>query len=245
MLRDFRILIVDDSSPSRLVISKVLSEILKGAQLDVVSSGADALEKIASTPYDLIILDLGLPDISGLQVLDTISHSELDCPVITISDESSQEFLSKSLEKGAVQYLTKPVNKNQLISVLKEVFDLDNDSRFKQILVVDDEKINLKLLSVLLQKNGYFVTLASRGQEAIDLNDAHRFDAILMDIRMPEMSGIEASEIIYGKTPDVPIIAVTAGSSRKISSSGMRSKHGCASHFSTCQLWSSSTSVMV
>jgi CheY-like chemotaxis protein len=209
-LGEFHILVVDDASPSRLLITKVCSELMPQAKVEMVSSGQEALQQLESTPYDLMILDLGLPDISGLQVLGAIKEKGLDLSVVTISDESSQKYLVQSLDLGAKQYLTKPISKKQIISVFKEVLDIDQDERFKHALIVDDEKINLKLLSVMLQSNGFFATLAESGPEAIELNQKHNFDVILMDIRMPGMTGIEASEIIYGETPDVPIIAVTA-----------------------------------
>lgn len=213
-----RILIIEDSSAARLLLSKSLKSIIPHADNTHAQNGKNALLLLASEiKYDLIILDLGLPDISGLQVLELTKDLDVKTPIITISDEGNQEALKKSVDIGAVDYLTKPLSRDQLIKVLSEHIKIQSYSKKRNILLVDDDKTNRVIIRRKVEKAGYMIIEASNGFDAIRMTKRHYFDCILMDIRMPFMNGIEASEIIRRDFPDVPILAITAERTEDIS----------------------------
>ena len=208
---NLKILIVEDSSASRFLMSKIVRSILPNVELVTAENGRTALMQIASgSLYDLIILDLGLPDIGGLKILDICREIKIQSPIITISDESSQNILKKSIELGASEYLTKPIMRAQFYDCIIKYIKIEERVDNRRILIVDDEQMNRLILNRILSKAGYAYMEATNGFEAVKMVTENSFDCILMDIRMPFMDGIEASRKIHRDYPDIPIIVITA-----------------------------------
>jgi len=206
-----RVLIVEDSSASRLLISKLLKSLIPSLECVPCNNGYSALAELTSgREFDLVILDLGLPDISGLQLLALINNLGLQCQTITISDEGSQSTLRDSLGAGAVAYLTKPLSKQQLSDCLRANLPFPKEDPKPKILIVDDEKVNIFIMRKLLEKSSFELFEASNGFEALRVLDTQNISVVLMDIRMPYMDGFEASERIKRIRPDLPIIVITA-----------------------------------
>jgi two-component system copper resistance phosphate regulon response regulator CusR len=101
-----RLLVVEDEKRIADFLSRGLQS--AGYAVDTVNTGADAVEMVHSTEYDLVILDLGLPDIDGLQVLEKIRNRKVIPPVLILSARDSVDDRVKGLEQGADDYLVKP-----------------------------------------------------------------------------------------------------------------------------------------
>lgn len=101
-----RVLVVEDEKRIADFLSRGLES--AGYAVDVVHSGADAIERVHSTEYDLVVLDLGLPDMDGLQVLQKIKNRKTIPPVLILSARDSVDDRVKGLEQGADDYLVKP-----------------------------------------------------------------------------------------------------------------------------------------
>src|SRR6201990_2385296 len=101
-----RVLVVEDEKRIADFLSRGLQS--AGYAVDVVHSGGDAVERVHSTEYDLVVLDLGLPDIDGLQVLQKIKNRKTIPPVLILSARDSVDDRVKGLEQGADDYLVKP-----------------------------------------------------------------------------------------------------------------------------------------
>jgi len=206
-----RILIIEDSTASRILMQKMLKTLIPNAIITEAVNGQNALVLISSdVKFDLIFLDICLPDINGLQILKIFKNLKLSCPVLTISAESNNDILQESVKLGAVNYLTKPLNKNQLLSHLKDHIQIKAETVRKKILVVDDEEANRQILKCWVNKHGYEIDEASNGFQAIRLTKKNYYSCILMDIRMPYMDGVEATDHIHKDFPYIPIIVVTA-----------------------------------
>ena len=205
------ILIIDDSSTSILLIAKLLKKIIKNTEVIQTNCGKNGLSALSSgIHFDLIILDLGLPDIGGLEVLRLCREQYSETPIITISDESSQELLKQSLEMGAIDYLTKPLSLEQFQFIVeKNIKNLNKHHHKSKILIVDDAKINRLLLKKILDKLNFDTFQAVNGAEAVEMVATQKFDCILMDINMPVMDGFEATKLIRKRDSSTPIIAVT------------------------------------
>ncbi|MBA4788753.1 MAG: response regulator [Rhizobiales bacterium] len=223
--RQRRVLVVDDDETSRVAVQKLISR--DGTQVVGAASGEEAVERIADTEFDCIILDLGLPGMSGFDVLERLAERPRQIPVVIYSgrDLTNEESLrlrgytDSIVIKGALspERLLDEVSLF-LHSVRHEPTALpanpDGDMEGRHVLLVDDDMRNIYALAKVLRGKGMRVTLAQDGVKALGQLDAHPdVEIVLMDIMMPVMDGYEAMTEIRkrgGAFARLPIIALTA-----------------------------------
>jgi two-component system chemotaxis response regulator CheY len=124
--RRFNALVVEDSPPMRKMIVFALSRV---RELDVVEAddGVDALRRIAGTKFDIIITDINMPILDGLKLVKRLRADEAykDVPIIIITTEGAAEDRQRALTLGANAYITKPIQAQQVISLVREILSLD------------------------------------------------------------------------------------------------------------------------
>lgn len=230
-----RILIVDDCSMSR----KVLNGLLKHNQfiLAEADSGFAALDCVRESqqdgkPFDLIILDWSMPDLDGVETA-TRMRSELgfNGPMIMLTAFGRESQYRVANEAGINAFLFKPVSKAELF---KGILNLLGRSKIEpevqeqplvtyttlhretfegaRVLVVEDNPVNQEIALALLETVGIFADVAENGHKAVEAVGQIHYDAVLMDIQMPEMDGYEATRRIRQdkRFSALPIIAMTA-----------------------------------
>ena len=232
-LEGVHVLIVDDNATNRLILEETLSR--WRMRPEAVASGRDAVAALeaaaAKDPFRLALLDSHMPGMDGFTVADRIMENPSLAGLSMVMLTSGEHFgdIGKCRQKGITSYLIKPVRSSELRSkILMALGDgLSTGSRTApdpsgnvevyrslNILLVEDNPINQKLAQRLLEKHGHSVALAGDGKQAVRLAAARRFDAILMDVQMPEMDGIQATASIRAKekgtSKHVPIVAMTA-----------------------------------
>jgi CheY-like chemotaxis protein/signal transduction histidine kinase len=227
------VLVVEDNRGSQLIIGKILkSEKIK---THVVSKGLEALEILKKKNFDCMILDLGLPDITGFELLDRVSNDEsyTKPPVIVytareLTTEENQrlmQYTNSIVIKGMnspdrllseitlfLHTVTTSLPENQQ-EPIKMIRDKDQVLKDQKVLLVDDDMRNTFALSKILSKHGMKVILADNGKVALEKSQQEQdADLILMDIMMPVMDGYEAIKKIRQQDQfvDLPIIALTA-----------------------------------
>lgn len=225
-----KILVIEDDDVTRQLIKSILTP--TNVQIEETNTGKEALELISTKKYDCIVLDLGLPDITGNELLAKLTKNKVKIPNTII-------YTGKELSRSEHRELSKYTNSIILKGLKSDERLMDEVSLFlhqvattapenpqvkiteiddsifkgKKILVVDDEIRNIFALGKILEEKEMDVLEAENGKVAVDvLKENHNIDLVLMDIMMPEMDGYEAMNIIR-KTPeikDIPIICLTA-----------------------------------
>jgi two-component system chemotaxis response regulator CheY len=123
--QDRSILIVEDSSTTRALIKAIIEEMGDFHTVEA-RSGFDALKLLPTQEFDLIITDINMPDINGLELINFMKNSPKyrDLPLIIVSTERSEEDKERGMALGAVAYITKPFNANELQEVIKQVIEI-------------------------------------------------------------------------------------------------------------------------
>jgi CheY-like chemotaxis protein len=224
MQQSNNILLVDDEEPNRLLLSKRLEQ--EGYVVTGAENGRQALEIMKMQRFDLVLLDMYMPEMDGLSTLDAIKSDPVlqDTKVVMLTAANTREHVVHSLSLGAADYLIKPINpvefKERVRRCLEDGFvqaenivsansSSKNGSR---ILIVDDEPLNLRLLERRLNQSGYQALAARSGREALDLLTCQPIDAVLLDINMPELDGLEVLRRIreVEKWRFIPILMLSA-----------------------------------
>ena len=228
-----RLLVVEDNATERMSITELLGH--DDIEIVTVDTGASALETLRQSPYDCVVLDLKLPDMSGFDVLEHIREdsalAELPVVVFTGRELSAEEdatlhTMARSIVVKGVELPERLLDETALFlhrivtdlppekqRMLERLNSSDEDLVGRTVLLVDDDARNIFALSSALERRGMTVLTATTGREAIELVESTPDLAIvLMDIMMPEMDGYQTIGAIRER-PDfrrLPIVALTA-----------------------------------
>lgn len=212
------ILVVEDDELNRELLKRRLKA--DEHKVTTAASGAKALKLIKKEKFDFILLDISLPDIDGATLLEKIkSDLQLESThVIMVTANDEREMVLKCIDTGAIDYFIKPYSmslvKLRIWRYLKNANKqiLDKEFHNSKILLVDDQELNRDVLAHRLTKNGYNITSVTNGYEAIELLDKKLFDLVLLDIMMPDISGIDVLKKIRSekKHSNTPVVMITA-----------------------------------
>ena len=228
--QDFSVLIIDDEQLAREHAKSVLEEV--GISSDTCASGAEAIELIKlhharRDDYNLIIVDWLMPEKDGIQVTREIREIlGEDTTVIVLTAYDWYEVEEEALKAGVDTFMAKPLaatnalyefqqafHRKKQILPEKKVVELEG----RKILVAEDMPVNAEIMMMILEMRGMISDHAENGKIAVEKfasSPPGFYDAVLMDIRMPVMDGLKATEQIRAlDRPDakkVPIIAMTA-----------------------------------
>ena len=231
------VLVVDDNATNRRILQEMLTS--WGMKPTVVEGGRQALTILEraqkdGSPFRLVLLDAMMPEMDGFTLAGLIRRDTdlLDSTLMMLSSANHREDAAKCRELGVASYLTKPIKQSALLDAIMVTLgpsaSLDDNHearseprvvspgrrRALRVLLAEDNAVNQRLAVSLLEKRGHRVVVAGNGREAFEAFAGSRFDAVLMDVQMPEMDGFEATAAIRAREEEsgghTPIIAMTA-----------------------------------
>ena len=239
-LQGLKVLVVDDHATNR----RILEEILKSwsMEAELVESGSAAIAALEATPqpFDLVLMDLMMPGMDGLETVARIRENAafVQLPVLLLSSADRAEYGARSSSLGIARSLIKPVKQSDLLEAIGEALEaappvetrsgeasmdepvaVERRPQYwgrtaRRILLAEDGVINQQVAVRLLEERGHSVEVVNNGRAAVERVAEQPFDVVLMDVQMPDMDGIEATAAIRQAEAQtgghVPIIAMTA-----------------------------------
>jgi len=185
-----RILVVDDDQTTRERLKKILEK--EGLDVLLAADGAQALEVFENERPGIVITDLNMPKIDGMEVLHSVKKADPLTQVIVITGEGDYDLAIHALRGGALDYLRKPIDLEDLFIALgrakENLSNYRKQSPVPAILVIDDDEMARDKLARVLSKEGYNVVTASDGEEGIKRFEETKVDIILADLKMPKKS---------------------------------------------------------
>jgi CheY-like chemotaxis protein/two-component sensor histidine kinase len=228
-----RLLVVEDNPAEQLSIIELLGS--DDIAVDCATTGSEALSAMRKSPYDCVVLDLRLPDMSGFAVLEAVRDDAglRDVPVVvftgkelTTEEDAQLKNIARSVVVKGVESPERLLDETSLFlhrvvsdlppekqRLLERLHGSDEFLANKSVLVVDDDVRNIFALSSVLERRGMNVLTATTGREAIETLEATpNLAIVLMDIMMPEMDGYKTMQAIRQRPAlrRLPIIALTA-----------------------------------
>jgi CheY-like chemotaxis protein len=228
-----RLLVVEDDEAQRESIVELIGN--GDVQTTAVSNGVEALDALKAEPYDCMVLDLGLPDMTGFDLIKRIRKeaASADLPIIIYTGKELTKKQETELRRLADTIIVKdvksperlldettlflhrvqanlPTPKRQMLEQVRMVDPILSD---KKVLIVDDDMRNIFALTSLLERHQMEALYAENGKDAIEtLKATPEINVVLMDVMMPEMDGYETTRLIRedAKFKALPIIALTA-----------------------------------
>ncbi|HEX8848305.1 MAG TPA: response regulator, partial [Gemmatimonadaceae bacterium] len=228
-----RLLVVEDDANQRQAIVELIAA--DDVEITAVASAGEAIETLRNQKFDCMVIDLGLADMSGFELLETVKSDPAmqEMPVIVYTGKELTQAEDTQLRKYAETIIVKDVKSPERLldetalflhrveaklpeqkrRMLEQLHNADSVFAGKRIMVVDDDVRNIFSLTSVLEDHGMQVRFAENGKDAIaELEKDPNVDLVLMDIMMPEMDGYDTTREIRRnpKFRSLPIIALTA-----------------------------------
>lgn len=229
-LQDLSVLLVDDDKlaceHAKVVLEKV------GIHAEFAYSGKEAVEMVKIRharlePFKLIVVDWQMPEMDGVETARQIrSIIGNESAIIILTAYNWDDIIDEAIAAGVDSFIAKPLFASNLLDEFKEAFKKKNtctpeskkvDLKGKRILLAEDMQVNAEIMMMVLKMRDMIVEVAENGKVAVEMFESHEpgyYDAILMDMRMPVMDGLEATgkirEMGRKDSKTIPIIALTA-----------------------------------
>ena len=207
-----KILVIDDDTLNLKMAEHILQN---SYEIVCAKSGPEGLDLLHQSKYDLVMLDLTMPHMDGLEVLAKIREdsSIANVKVVILSASHSKEAATTAVKLGAIDFINKPFFPTELLEQIRKILPAPEKDC---ILVVDDDKMNLAIARDLLEPH-YDVACVTSGTEALEYLQDNIPSMILLDLHMPGMSGLEVLDKLHtmDRVKDIPVIFLTADTQKQ------------------------------
>jgi DNA-binding NtrC family response regulator len=195
------VFIVDDDQD----FAESLALLVEGrdCEVELAFSGEEAVAKFRERDFDITFMDVRLPGKDGVESFMEIRKFRPSARVVMMTGYSVEQLLERAVEQGAWGVLNKPIDVHRVLEMIENI-------KPDGILIVDDDADFVESIRDLLADNGYMVCVARNGQEAIERIRANGIDILILDLRMPILSGLETYLELKKIGHTMPTIIVTA-----------------------------------
>jgi len=254
LLRGIPVLVIDNNATARRILAETLTG--WGMQTRAAADGVSALREIGRAerlgrPFKVVLADSQMPGLSGSALVRSLQELSRQpfAIVMVMSCTEHKDGAVRFRQQGAAACLVKPVRRTELKAALFAALGTPpvaaapgeaptaeaapapaaRPRNGLRILLAEDNPVNQRVATVMLERRGHAVTVAGNGREAVRLTQERDFDLVLMDVQMPEMDGLEATSVLRaretGSGRRLPIVAMTAhamkGDSERCIDAGM------------------------
>lgn len=216
-MEKLRILVVDDEETIRELFKEYLRE--DGFLVKAASSGKEAIETVKAENFDLFLIDLIMPEMDGIELLQEFRRLNIETPAIVLTayeaefDGSKKQALNiiGLISKGTPMSEVSSKIRDQIIKIQNKIVREEREMEKEiKILVVDDEKSILDFLKEVVESQGYSFLSAQSGEEAMNKIKEEMPDLVILDIVMPGLDGLEVLQLIREGNKTLPVVILTA-----------------------------------
>jgi CheY-like chemotaxis protein len=196
------VLIVDDNEDLLDTFSIILKRC--GFYVETARNGASAVDKFKEHNFDVTLMDIVMPQMNGVEAFRKIREMRPGAVVILMTAYSEEELIQMARDEGAHRIIRKPIRIDQLIELIKEA------ATSQPILIVDDDADICRFLTTVLELLGYQVLAAGSGEEAILIAQEKACQIAFIDIKLPNIDGLETLLRLKEINPDILTVMMTA-----------------------------------
>jgi len=197
------VLVVDDDRDFAESLADVIEA--HGHQVKIAYSGEEAVEYFGVEHFDITLMDMKLPGMNGVQSFARFRELKPDAKVVMMTGYSVEDLIKQAQDEGALAVFQKPIDIDKVLDYIESANPKGGD-----ILLVDDDEDFVQTTEEFLRQSGYRVAVALNGEQAIEKIQAGNVKGLLLDLRMPVMSGLEVYLQLKKQGQALPTIIMTA-----------------------------------
>lgn len=206
-----RVLIVDDDPSLTDLLVDTLEVI--GYESKAAASAQQALTMLRGERFNLVITDINMPEMSGIELLQKIKEDHKDLPVMLITGVGSESLKQEAYEFGADGFLSKPFRIGRIET---EIGNLLKGIQRRRVLLIDDNEEFLQSSQERLEASNNVVYTARNVAEGLEMVEKQKLDMVITDLMLPDGDGIALYLKVKSQHPELPVILVTAYASGEV-----------------------------
>lgn len=197
-----KVLVVDDNVDYCTNIKEIIE--LEGYDAEAVYDSSEVLEAVKGNGFDLILMDIRMPGMDGVETFKKIKEISPKTPVIMMTAYAEEDRIKTALREGAFGAYQKPIDYERLFRSIKKA--IHNGAL---VMIADDNVELCTNINDILVEKGYRGSIAGSGEMAVQMARENKFDIVLLDMRLPDMNGLEAYKTIRDVRKDAVVIIIT------------------------------------
>ncbi len=195
------ILVVDDNQDLLETFAMILKR--RGYHVQTAGNGLSAINKFKEQNFDVTLMDIVMPEMNGVDAFKKIKEIHPEAPIILMTAYTDEEMIQSAKNEGVCQIIHKPIHIEQLIELINET------AGNQPILIVDDDADICETLTQVLELQGYDVSSAYSGEEAVMMTKGTNFQIAIIDVKLPKIDGLETLLRLKEINPDIIVIMMT------------------------------------